>query len=339
MIQHLELSEFLKRPGVILDVRSPGEFIQGRIPSAINLPLFSDSERACIGTLYKQEGHERAVFEGLKIVGGKLCDFVVQAKAHLNHSPAKVHCWRGGLRSSSMAWLLETAGIPTVTLKGGYKTFRRWALKVVESPCSLRVIGGYTGSGKSAILRCLKDLGEQVLDLEQLANHRGSSFGMLGMPEQPSTEQFENEIALIWQSFDPGRPIWIEDESRQIGTCTIPLPLFNRMRSSSLIVIDRPSQERLDRLVHEYGRYHPADLISAANRLVKRLGSVRTKEITAAIERGNLGMAFEMLLKYYDSTYDYGIMKQKRSFYSLKNENISDLQWAHGLLDLETTKK
>ncbi len=311
MTRELDLQSFLHCPGTILDVRSPAEFAQGHIPDALNMPLFSNEERVLVGTAYKKQSKEAAIELGLKIVGPKLADFVVFAKQH-TQGHAKVHCWRGGMRSASVAWLLQTAGLPTVTLKNGYKAFRRWTLDILNSISSyqLHILGGMTGSGKTQKLRQLKSNKEQVLDLEALAHHRGSSYGMLGLPPQPSQEHFENLIATQWASFDPKGIVWIEDESRLIGHCKVPDPLFNLMRTSPLYLIERPLQERLDLLCAEYGTHPPQHLIDATERIRKRLGNARTNSALDLIRQGRMREAIEIILHYYDDSYNQGLAKR-----------------------------
>lgn len=327
MSDPLDLKTFLFNPGVILDVRSPGEYTQGHIPGAINLPLFNDSERASVGTTYKTKGHEEAVELGLKFAGPKLSEFVQHAKKFVGTGVAKVHCWRGGMRSSSMAWLLRTAGLKAVTLNGGYKSFRKWVLDIFSETRSINIIGGLTGSGKSSILQIMKESGEQILDLEYLAKHRGSSFGMIGMPRQPTVEQFENELAMQWASFDSKYPIWIEDESRRIGTCTIPHHLFNQMMTAPMFLIERPFLERVQHLIDVYGCAPKDELILATQRISKRIGGERTQEVIQYLEEGLLEKAVEVILKYYDATYQYGITRRHQPIFYLQGESLSNLEW------------
>lgn len=331
MAEPLLLNEFLKFPGSIFDVRSPGEYIQGKIPGALNLPLFTDIERATVGTAYKCQGKERAIDIGLQLAGPKLADFVSQVKLQAHNRTAKVHCWRGGMRSAAMAWLLDFAGLRTVVLKGGYKVFRKWVLEQFSLTYSFIVIGGMTGCGKTSILQALSEVGGQVLDLETCANHRGSSYGMLGMDKQASTEQFENELALRLSAFDKEHPIWIEDESRQIGTCNIPDPLFAQIRKSPLIVIEVPHEERIERLLNDYGCMPPEDLITATLRISKRLGGQRTKEIIESIREGNLREAIVQVLKYYDSTYTYGLAHRNQLITKISETNLTASEWAQRL--------
>lgn len=331
MSESLLLNEFLQMPGVIFDVRSPGEFTQGRIPGALNLPLFSDAERASIGTAYKHQGKDQAVELGLQLVGPKMYDFVSIAKQHAPEGTAKVHCWRGGMRSAAMAWLLKFAGIRTVVLKGGYKVFRTWSLERFSQPYSFIVLGGMTGSGKTQVLESLQAAGEQVLNLESAANHRGSSYGMLGMPPQPSTEQFENEIAFRLAAFDQGRPIWIEDESRQIGTCHIPAALYKQMRQAPVIFMDVPLEERLQRLVKEYGNAPQEQLIAATQRISKHLGGLRTKQIIEAGQQNRLHDAISLVLQYYDAAYDYDLSRRRQQVTKITGQSLSPSSWASEL--------
>jgi tRNA 2-selenouridine synthase len=340
-LKHAELDLFLQTPGCIFDVRSPGEFAQGHIPGAYNLPLFSDQERKIIGTLYKQIGRKEAVLQGMTLVAPKFPYFIENVENILKkHSPdgcAKIHCWRGGMRSTSLAMFLEMAGFKCVTLKGGYKTFRRWALKILEGPFRLNVLGGMTGCGKTAILQTMEHLGAQILDLEAIANHRGSSFGKLGMMNsQPSNEQFENAIASKIASLDSFKDVWIENESRLIGNCKIPDSLYLAMKSSPLFVIERPIEERLKQIQGMYWNQDTQKLIEGANRLAKKLGGLRMKDIIGAIENRDLHSATLSILEYYDRTYQHEMLKHQsaRPQKILYEENSSDETWASRLINL-----
>ncbi|MBA2728567.1 MAG: tRNA 2-selenouridine(34) synthase MnmH [Parachlamydiaceae bacterium] len=328
----MNLETFINTPGLIFDVRSPGEFFQGRIPTALNLPLFSDNERSQIGTLYKQVSRQSAIEKGLEIVVPKvseLIDFVVSA---VPKGSVKIHCWRGGMRSASVALMLNSVGLTTCTLQGGYKSFRKWALKTLTTPYQLHILGGMTGSGKTAILQELKNLGEQVLDLESLAGHRGSTFGNLGLSLQPTNEQFENEIAMQWHSFDPSKPVWIEDESRTIGSCKIPDNIFNAMKNSPFFLIERPLDERLEQIKNDYWQHSLQDLISCAQRLSKKLGGLRTKELITYIEQSAFKEATVLLLEYYDTTYNHEMKRREPAINRLTGEKLSNYAWAKKLI-------
>jgi tRNA 2-selenouridine synthase len=329
------LSDFLFSPGVIFDVRSPGEFVQGHIPGAINLPLFSNEERAAVGTIYKQQGQRAAISLGLEFCGPKIGGFARQAALNAGQQAAKIYCWRGGMRSSAMEWLLRFSGLSTTLLPGGYKNFRRWVLERFSLPYQLIVIGGMTGSGKTEILHALQDLGEQVIHLEKLANHRGSSFGRIGIKApQPSTEHFENELALSLAALSPRRPIWIEDESRLIGSCHIPGPFFQQMRGAPLALINATMESRLKRLYADYGDSSADLLAQATMRITKQLGSLRTKEVLKAIYEGRRREAMAAVLNYYDSSYTYALKQRKPPFITLVRSEDSAREFAEHLLQV-----
>ena len=312
MVKHLAIQDFLTGAGPILDVRSPAEYEQGHLPSAISFPLFSNDERAQVGTCYKQQGREAAVELGFDLVGPKLGEMVRQAKAIAPDRSLRVHCWRGGMRSGSVAWCLEMAGLQIATLEGGYKSFRHWARQVFSNSRQIIVLGGMTGTGKTQILHALAKQGEQVLDLEGLANHRGSSYGSLDMPPQPSTEQFENLISDRLAQLDPNRPVWIEAESRRVGTCRVPAELFEQMEAAPTLEVVRPLDERLDILVEIYGQTDRAGLIEATERIRKRLGGQRTQAAVDFLHRGELREVCKIVLDYYDRTYRYDLERRNK---------------------------
>jgi tRNA 2-selenouridine synthase len=287
----------------ILDVRSPCEFDHGHIPGAINFPLFSDEERAEIGICFKEKGKEAAIQIGFDLVGPRLGEIVRQAMAIAPDKAVRIHCWRGGMRSQSVAWLLRILGMQVALLEGGYKSYRRWVREIVSLPRRIHVLGGLTGTGKTQILESLRKLGNQVLDLEGLANNRGSSFGSLGMPPQPTTQQFENLIAENLCLMDPTKPVWIEAESLRIGICTIPEELFRLMKSAPAFEITRPIEVRLDILTEMYGHINPLDLITATKRIAQRLGGLRTKSAIGLINKNEIRDACRLILDYYDRCY------------------------------------
>lgn len=330
-----QIEQFLQGSGPIIDVRSPSEYKQGHIPGAINLPLFSDAERASVGTTYKQVGRKAAILLGLQIVGPKLYALASQAQSCAGQGIARIHCWRGGMRSESVAKLLQTLGLKTTTLPGGYKIYRRWVLETISKARQYKILGGFTGSGKTLILQALKDHGQQVLDLESLAQHRGSSFGMLGLAEQPSIEHFENLIAYQLNTFNSNLPIWVEDESRLIGKCKIPDSLYSQMQTAPLIVIEKPKSERLKQIMLDYGQFTFEELKAATLRLAKRLGGAKTKEIIDAGGEGDFEQPAGMLLDHYDKSYSFTLAKKKRPFQAIAREGLSPAEWAAILVGQE----
>ena len=289
----------------VIDVRSPGEFVQGHVPGAQSMPLFSDEERAEVGTLYVQHSRDEALLRGLEIVGPKLAGFVRHAREIAGERPVVLYCWRGGMRSGSMAWLLRTAGLSVQTVEGGYKAYRRHVNDLLSAPWDLRVVAGYTGSGKTHYLHSLAAQGEQVLDLEGICHHKGSSFGALGEQPQPTTEHAMNLMANVLADFDPARPVWVEDESRKVGRVELPEAFFKRMQRSAIVMLDVPIDVRVNNLVKDYGSYAAADLIEATERIRKRLGGEQCAAAVQAIHAGDLATAIRIVLEYYDKAYDH----------------------------------
>ncbi|GAB3891088.1 tRNA 2-selenouridine(34) synthase MnmH [Spirosoma agri] len=310
MVHQLSVDEFLEKAQTlpIIDVRSPGEFDHAHIPGAVSIPLFDNDERAQVGTKYKNAGKDAAVLVGLDLVGPKLAGFVKQSKK-LNQ-PTKevlVHCWRGGMRSGSFAWLLDTAGLTASTLVGGYKAYRNVVLSAFAEPRTLIILGGKTGSGKTDILNELARQGEQIIDLEKLAHHKGSTYGAIGQLRQPATEQFENTLFTEWRQLDAGRRIWLEDESRNIGSCFIPIALWQQMQVAPVALIDLPKKTRISRLVTEYTGIDHALLVEATERIRKRLGGKVTKDALDALAQHDYATVADLTLDYYDKAYLHGL--------------------------------
>lgn len=309
MLQTLEVEPFLNLQGPLYDVRSPGEFLQGTIPSSLSLPLFSDQERADIGTVYKTDPTQ-AFLLGLEKASPKLV-LLAQEGLKRKSEVTRLFCFRGGQRSGSVAWLFRLFGIPTITLKGGYKAFRRFCLNTLSKQYNFQVLGGLSGSGKTALLKHYRNEGKQILDLEAMANHKGSAFGRQGT--QPSNEAFENALSIALHHMDPQEPIWIEDESRMIGTCKIPDAIYLQMKQAPLYLLEASQEQRLQRLIAEYGGLSQATLIQGVHSLTKRLGEVRVKKIIAHIQDNRLSEAALMLLDYYDKAYIHGLQKRPQS--------------------------
>jgi tRNA 2-selenouridine synthase len=312
MAERLTITQFLEEYTSlpVIDVRSPAEYKHGHIPGAISLPLFTDEERAIVGKAYHLRGREDAVREGLTAVGPKMQDFVGQALQNAPGGNVLVYCWRGGMRSASIAFLLETAGMKARTLDKGYKAYRQHVLQHFNRTYRFVVLGGMTGSGKTEMLQALKEEGEQVIDLEGIANHKGSAFGHLGMSEQPTTEHFENMLCETLQGIDPSRPCWIEDESFKVGNVSLPMGLYRQIRTSTTMIIELPRPLRARRLIAEYPD-SVEELKNAVELLYKRLGHKRKDEILHKLENRELFEAALLLLEYYDTLYQYGIDKRQ----------------------------
>ncbi|MBL7744615.1 MAG: tRNA 2-selenouridine(34) synthase MnmH [Chitinophagaceae bacterium] len=314
-IEKLQIDRFLEsgKNNPVLDVRSPGEYIHAHIPGAYNLPLFTDEERKVVGTTYKQEGREAAIKIGLDYFGPKMRQMVETVESLVDAgSPSSgsrqvlVHCWRGGMRSAAVAWLLDMYGFRVFTLAGGYKSYRNWVIETFSLPFSFIILGGYTGSGKTYILDELERKGAAVINLEKLASHKGSAFGDIGMPDQPTQEMFENVLSHELRTFfdkDQAAPIWMEDESQRIGFINLPNTLWNTMRRSPVRFMLIPFEERLKHIVQEYGTLNKERMAKAILRIQKRLGPMETKTSLQMLEAGDIESCFRILLTYYDKQY------------------------------------
>ncbi len=332
----LTIKEFLQRSadGVVIDVRSPAEFNHAHIPQSINIPLFNDEERKIVGTAYKQQTREHAIKIGLDFFGPKMRKMVEKVEEEIDNwqsGPGKettksvyLYCWRGGMRSAAVAWLLNLYGFRVYTLAGGYKAFRNYVLQTFHERYSLRVLGGFTGSGKTEVLHQLKSTGDKVIDLEAIANHKGSAFGNINMPPQPTQEMFENILSCELRQFATCNeetstthsdsqlsilqsPIWIEDESQRIGNLNIPNGFWNTMRSAPIYFLDVPFEERLKHINEEYGNSDKQKLADAIGRISKRLGGLETKNALAFLNEDNIEECFAILLQYYDKRYAKGL--------------------------------
>lgn len=301
----------------ILDVRSPAEFSHAHIPNATSLPIFSDEERKIIGTAYKIESREKAIKLGLDFFGVKMRSMIEDVSKVLDQNRSTsngqtnpgaviIHCWRGGMRSAAVAWLLNFYGYEVYLLEGGYKAFRNWVLMQFDTQYELNVIGGYTGSAKTAVLNDLKKKGYPTIDLEALANHKGSAFGGIGQPKQPTQEMFENLLAI--ELFNCADTIfWLEDESQRIGSLNIPHGFWNTMRSKPIFFIEIPFEERLQYIIDTYGSLNKEALMEAIVRIQKRLGPLETKTAIECLKKDNIAGCFRILLSYYDKLYLKGL--------------------------------
>lgn len=305
-----ELKDFLslriKKNAVLLDVRSSAEHLKAHIPGALSLPLMDNEHRVIIGTIYKQEGREAAVLKGFELIGPLFHEKISKASELAPDKEVFLYCWRGGMRSNIMAWVLQMAGFKVHLLKGGYKSFRHWTLAQLELPFNTIVLGGKTGSGKTEMLYLLKEEGEQIIDLEDLANHRGSAYGHLGKPDQPSQEQFENLIGWELANLNLTERIWLENESRAIGKVNLPNVIFNQIRNSVQVEMNTVDSVRQDRILKEYGVFSIEELKERTERIGKRLGGQHLKAAIEFLDRADMYGWLSIVLYYYDKTYSHG---------------------------------
>lgn len=314
MIKLISAADALNLHIPIIDVRSPIEYKKGHIPKATNIPLFSDEERVQVGTVYKQQSKEKAIELGYTFVNPKLDYFIKEAKKVAPNGTVIVHCWRGGMRSKSFAEHLFSNGFQEVkVIEGGYKAYRNYVLDYFNTPFPIKILGGFTGSGKTEILHELQNQGEQVIDLEGLANHKGSSFGGIGQAEQPSVEQFENNLCRQFSKLNLQKTIWLEDESNNIGKVMVPASLFNQMRKAAVLFLEISKSTRAKYLVKGYANVGDSFLKEGIQRIAKRLGGLRTQQALEFLENKDYYNVALITLEYYDKYYLLGLQKKTAS--------------------------
>ncbi len=293
----------------IVDVRTPLEFAEDRLPSAYNVPLLTNEERIEIGTLYKQQGAHLARIRGLELTAGRFPEMMREIASAANGRPILVYCWRGGLRSKTVASILDLTGFPVKQLTGGYKAFRNQVTAYFEDfqpNAPLVVLHGMTGIGKTTFLGILERRGESIVDLEGIACHRGSAFGSLGLSQDHLTQKrFET---LLWDRFrklPPEKLIYLEGESRRIGRMTLPGNLYDVMGESIKVWCTASLETRVRRLSDEYGlRAYEDGLRESLLRIKKRLGGDKYAEIAGYLEHWQIEpFMTELIVSYYDKLY------------------------------------
>lgn len=293
----------------LVDARTPLEFAEDHIPGAINVPLLTNEERVEIGTLHKQTGPHAARIRGMELTAHRFPEMMHTIAAAAAGRPILVYCWRGGLRSRTIATVMELTGYPVKQLVGGYKAFRNHVSADFENfkPKSpLVVLHGMTGIGKTTLLSILQERGQAVVDLEGLAEHRGSAFGSLGLSQENLTQKrFET---LVWDAFrklPPGRPVFIEGESRRIGRMTLPGNLYDVMAASFKVWCSASLGTRVQRLTEEYGlRIYEEGLKTSLEKIKKKLGGDKYAEIAGYLERWEMEpFMTELIVSYYDRLY------------------------------------
>lgn len=344
----------------MMDVRAPTEFDKGSFPCAENAPLMNDEERHRVGICYKEKGQDKAIELGHQLVAGDIKAQRIEAWKRFiaSHPEGYLFCFRGGLRSRLTQQWIKEAGIDYPLVKGGYKALRRFLIDSLESliaSSEFRILSGRTGTGKTRVLQQLPN----PVDLEGLANHRGSSFGRQVTP-QPSQIDFENRlaVAMLKATHHLGGPIYLEDESRLVGRCALPESLRQRMSEAPLMVLEQPMSERIAIIREDYVENMLADytardggeagwlnfhdyLLSALDRIRKRLGGERHQHLrtlmTEALDRqqnhGDLGghdrWIQALLEDYYDPMYDYQL-SQKKGRMVVQGSPATIVDWANG---------
>ncbi len=335
----LEVSEFIgkllteKLP--VIDARSESEFLHASVPGALNIPLLNDEDRKIVGTLYKQKGRDAAILKGFELSGPRFHSLILKSLECAPDKKVLMYCWRGGMRSSILAWILGMNGFTVYLLKGGYKAFRNWTLDAFNDPKKVLVLGGATGSGKTEILNLLAQKGEQVIDLEALANHKGSAFGALGKDDQPFNEMFENRLALEWHQLEKDRHVWLENESRSIGACTLPASIYDLIRTSALVDINVGDESRKKRIARDYGCFPAKVLAEITSKIAKRMGPQHAKEAIGCLDSGDFDGWLERVLSYYDKLYNYGnTLREEDKIHTVDLEGKEENEMALILIEI-----
>ena len=321
MIKRIDIEQFLRLQREeslpVIDVRSPSEFNHGHIPNAENIYLFDDEERKIVGTIYKEKGREAAILKGLEYVGSRMANILKAIDKISKNNVILMHCFRGGMRSESVAWLCSNYKYNVYVLDKGYKSYRRYVLESFNNKkYRINLVTGRTGSKKTLILNRLKELEYNVVDLEGIAKHKGSAFGWINEGEQPSQEQFENNLCYELYKYDNDSILWVEDESLLIGKRAIPRGLFDNMKSpENIIYLNVPIEERAKYITDTYGKYSVDDLKESIIKIKKRLGDERMREALSLLEENKI-------YYYYDKAYKLSIQEENKII-SVECDNLT----------------
>ena len=293
-----------------IDVRCPREYKKGHYTNAINIPIFSDDEYQKLGQIYRKEGDTVAYQLGYKYALNSKTR-ILGSMRKLDKNDFIIYCARGGMRSKGFQTIVNQEGYKTSRIKKGYKEIREHVLNSFKEKRVVVIIAGSTGTGKTTIINKMKECGHDIIDLEKLANHRGSAFGDLGIAEQASQQQFENDLSYFWTQTDPGRDVFIESESRKIGKVSIPEGIWEQMVKALYLKIDMGIDRRVENLIKDYGEYPRSDLEKRIHQISRKLGGQNVKTAIDFLENNSLHELCKFLLEnYYDKMY--GLAYEKR---------------------------
>lgn len=313
----------------LIDVRSPTEYKQAHIPGAVNVPLLNDEERVIVGTVYRNEGADRAKQVGLSLVAPRLPQIVAQILQHAEKKELVVYCWRGGMRSRSVCHVLAALNYSARQLIGGYKAFRRYIHQYLETKklnVPVFVLNGLTGVGKTRIIKLLQEHKLPALDLEGMANHRGSVFGAVGLGQARSQKDFEALLVMELIKLQKAQYLIVEGEGRKIGPVILPDFLYQAMSDGPHILLEADLSIRVARIVEEYqGKSeHCDELAAAVKKLQKKLGQEKVNMLLSLIEQKKLHEAAKILCTDYYDQYYRDSRKQKREYVAVVNVNDLD---------------
>jgi len=327
----ISIEEAFKKENVFfVDVRSPDEFAKDAIPSAVNVPILDNEQRAQVGRIYQELGPKEARFLAIKLVSPLLPEKIKTIGDLSAGKTIVVYCWRGGMRSKAMCEFLNLAGFPTLRLAGGYKSYRRYINNYFNDPPNFNfiVLYGLTGVGKTEILEQLSIKGIPALNLEALAKHRGSVFGGIGLPNQPSQKKFETELYSVLNQHQASQYIFVEGESRKIGKLFIPEKIYAAILKGKKILLLDSIHNRVNRIIKEYmveSKHSIQEFETAIVSLQKRIGNSKTQELLEFLHTENYAeLVKELLISYYDKLYRHPDNPNIEYDYCINGANIED---------------
>lgn len=310
-----------------IDVRCPREYQKGHFPKSINIPLFSDTHYEEIGKLYRKSGQDAAFNLGIKYLEVSKNNILDQL-SKLKTKEVVIYCARGGMRSKGFEKLSSEAGYKVNRINNGYKSIRNYTLDAFKVHREIVILAGSTGTGKTNLLKKMESQGLNIINLEGLANHRGSAFGDVGLSEQPTQQQFENNLSLDWLSTDKDAIVYIESESRKIGKLVVPENLWIQMKLGFYLKINMDINRRIKNLVNDYGIYSKKIIEDRICKISKKLGGQYTKEALNLLYENKLNDLCQLLLNnYYDKMYAIAYEKREslKSTIQISSESESEI--------------
>ena len=326
--QTIDIDKAVQNKNAIwIDVRSSREYKKGNYTHSVNIELFNDIEYSKLGEVYKRNGKSESIKSGKKYIHNSL-EQILEKISKFKKYTIYIYCARGGLRSKAFFKILEIHGYKSFVILGGYKSLRNYVLSSFLKTRNIIIIGGNTGSKKTSILKLMKKHNYNTVDLEKIANHRGSAFGDLGLMKQSTQQQFENDLSYEWVNFDNNSNVFVESESRTIGKIVIPSPIYSQMINSHYIRINMNFDRRIKNLISEYGKYPLTHIEHRLKKISRKLGSENFNYAVKLLKNNDLySFCSHILINYYDKMYKHSLNKRKTDIttFNIENESLEDI--------------